>query len=137
MRALLAVLVLACTMGFAQALDEGDRSSVRSVIERQLEAFRRDDAAEAYSYAAPEIRQMFPSPERFMGMVREGYRPVYKPRSHAFDDLRETPDGITQSVRIQDAEGVDWVAVYTLERQPDGSWKISGCHLLKAPGEAV
>ena len=137
MRFLLVAFALACSIGLAHAVDEADRSSIRGVIERQLEAFRRDDAAEAYFYAAPEIRRMFRSEDRFMGMVRESYKPVYKPRSYVFDELKEAPAGLTQSVHIQDADGVDWIAVYTLERQPDGSWKISGCRLLKLPGEAV
>jgi hypothetical protein len=32
---------------------------------------------------------------------------------------------------------VPWEALYTLERQPDGSIKISGCVLVKAPGVPV
>jgi len=43
---------------------------------------------------------------------------------------------IEQKVRIVDADGVPWDALYTLEPQPDGSLKISGCMLLKV-GQAV
>jgi hypothetical protein len=32
---------------------------------------------------------------------------------------------------------VDWLAVYNLERQPDGTWRIAGCTLLKRPGQPV
>jgi hypothetical protein len=46
-------------------------------------------------------------------------------------------DGIiAQKVDIVDADGVAWEALYTLQRQPDGSLKITGCSLLKA-GQAV
>jgi hypothetical protein len=31
--------------------------------------------------------------------------------------------------------GEFWAALYTLEQQPDGSWKITGCYILKKPGE--
>jgi hypothetical protein len=31
-------------------------------------------------------------------------------------------------------EGMDWIAIYTLEQQPDGTWRISGCYLAKALG---
>ena len=27
-------------------------------------------------------------------------------------------------------DGKSWVALYTLQRQPDGTWKIDGCVLL-------
>ena len=41
-----------------------------------------------------------------------------------------------QRVHIVDANGEAWEALYTLEQQPDGSLKITGCSLLKA-GQAV
>ena len=45
----------------------------------------------------------------------------------------KTSDGtILQEVHIIDANGVAWEALYTLEPQPDGSLKISGCVLTKA-----
>ena len=37
-----------------------------------------------------------------------------------------------QRVHIIDADGQAWEALYTLEQQPDGSLKITGCSLLKA-----
>jgi hypothetical protein len=43
---------------------------------------------------------------------------------------------IAQRVHIVDANGEAWEALYTLEQQPDGSLKITGCSLLKA-GQAV
>lgn len=137
MRALLIALVCAFVGGSALALDEAAASSVRGAIEGQIAAFRRDDAAGAYAQASPTIQRMFPSPGGFLDMVRKSYRPVYRPGSYVFGDSQETPDGVGQSVRIIDAEGVAWEAAYTLQRQPDGSWKISGCTLVKLPGDSV
>lgn len=119
------------------AIDDADRAATRSVIERQIEAFRSDDAAGAYALASPTIQRMFPSEGRFLDMVREGYRPVYRPRSYDFGELREMGTGLEQAVGVQDAAGVDWDAIYSLERQADGSWKISGCRLVKRPGDSV
>ena len=131
------IAALLVAAGSALALDPANATAVRGVIERQIEAFRRDDAAGAYAFAAPSIQRLFPSEELFLGMVRNGYKPVYRPRSYTFGDLEEAPDGLKQSVRVQDADGADWIPVYTLERQPDGAWKITGCVLLKEPGQAV
>jgi hypothetical protein len=72
-----------------------------------------------------------------MQMVRQGYAPVYRPRSFAFERLREFDGRIGQEVRIIDAEGGNWMALYAMEKQPDGSWKISGCRLVKAPENSV
>jgi uncharacterized protein DUF4864 len=120
----------------APAVEEADSAAIQGLIKRQIEAFRSDDAATAYAAAAPTIQRMFPL-DRFMAMVREGYKPVYRQRSYDFGQLRETAAGFFQAVRIQDEEGIDWLAVYALERQPDGSWRIAGCTLLKQPGDPV
>jgi hypothetical protein len=140
MRHVLPRLLLAlCLFGIGPALaaDEADRASVRTVIERQLEAFARDDAPTAYAQAAPVIREAFPSEALFMSMVRRGYPPVYRAKRHSFADLREISGGLEQSVRIEDEAGEDWLAVYTMEKQPDGTWQISGCRLERVPSQAV
>lgn len=136
MRTVLFALLLTLSSA-AQALEEADRGPIRAVIERQIEAFRRDDAAAAYAQAAPSIQGLFPSQEGFMRMVGEGYAPVYRPRTFSFAEERDGAAGPIQTVRIQDEEGRDWIALYSLERQPDGTWRISGCSLTREPGETV
>ena len=132
--AFLALLALA---GPAAALDDGDRAGVRAAIGGQIEAFRRDDAAGAYAYAAPGIQNIFPSEDGFLAMVRRVYPPVYRPRRFTFGALEEAEGGFVQRVEIQDAAGQDWVARYTLERRPDGTFAITGCTLERAPGESA
>jgi hypothetical protein len=137
MRALLVLAVLLGFSGPAAAFSEADRAAVESVISRQLDAFLADDATTAYSFAAPNITARFPNEAIFMEMVRQGYQPVYRPASRAFGELEETAGGLAQSVDIVDGNGEEWTALYTLERQPDGSWKITGCYLVKKPGRTV
>jgi len=120
-------------IGFAlpvQAAD--DVAAGQRVIRSQVEALGRDDAAAAYSYAAPAIQDVFPQADIFMDMVRQSYAPVYRHRSFEFGEARASDGKIAQRVHIIDAEGVPWEALYTLELEPDGSIKISGCVLLKA-----
>jgi len=107
-----------------------------SLLSAQEQAFGRDDAAAAYSHAAPEIKQLFPQADIFMQMVRQGYAPVYRHKSFEFGEARAANGRIAQRVHIVDADGEAWEALYTLEQQPDGSLKITGCSLLKA-GQAV
>lgn len=138
MRALLALTLVLGLCGPATAFDDADRAAVQTAIEQQLDAFLSDDGAAAYSFAAPNITGSFPSPEVFMEMVRQGYKPVYRSMSHEFGALEETPGGaLRQTVDIVDAAGEFWTAVYTFERQPDGAWKITGCYLVKKPGEVA
>ncbi|MBV8962739.1 MAG: DUF4864 domain-containing protein [Hyphomicrobiales bacterium] len=116
----------------AIAFTDSDRAESRGVIEQQIDAFRRDDGATAFSFASPELHAIFQSPDRFMSMVRNGYAPVYRPKTYTFSDVAETAEGLTDTLAIEDADGQAWTAVYTLEKQPDGSWKITSCHLERA-----
>lgn len=118
----------------ARATD--DVAAAQSVVRSQVEAFGRDDAAAAYAYAAPIIQQLFPQADIFMSMVRQSYAPVYRHKSFEFGEVRASDGKLAQQVHIIDADGVPWEALYTLERQPDGSMKISGCVLLKT-GQGV
>ena len=104
----------------------------QSVIRAQEEALSRDDAATAYTFASPGIQRRFHDPETFLSMVRNGYTPVYRHRSFEFGEAKTSDGAILQEVHIIDANGVAWEALYTLETQPDGSLKISGCVLTKA-----
>lgn len=109
-----------------------DIAAAQSVIRSQEQALGSDDAPGAYSFAAPAIKSLFPEPEIFMDMVRQGYAPVYRHRSFEFGEARTVDGKIAQVVHIIDAEGGAWDALYTLEREPDGSLKITGCVLSKA-----
>ncbi len=131
------VLLVAFLIGLASpARAADDVAAAQTVIRSQVEALGRDDAATAYSFAAPAIRDMFPQADIFMDMVRRSYAPVYRHKSFEFGEARVSDGQIAQRVHIIDADGVPWEALYTLEEQPDGSVKIIGCVLLKA-GQAV
>jgi hypothetical protein len=131
-----AILLAATLLAFARPAFADDISAARDVIRAQEQAFSRDDAASAYSYAAPAIRQIFPEASVFMTMVQRAYAPVYRHKSFEFGEARAADGQVAQRVHIIDANGQPWEALYTLERQSDGSFKIIGCTLLKA-GESV
>jgi len=134
MRAIALMAALLFALASPAAAD--DVGAAQDVIRAQEQAFSRDDAAAAYSHAAPAIRQIFPQADIFMSMVQNSYAPVYRHKSFEFGEVRSEGGRIAQRVHIIDANGEAWEALYTLERQSDGSFKITGCSLLKA-GQAV
>ena len=135
MRAL--VLLAAFLIALASPAGAGDDvAAAQNVIRSQEQAFSHDDAAAAYSYAAPAIHDLFPQADIFMDMVQHSYAPVYRHRSFEFGEARVEDGRIAQRVHIVDDNGEAWEALYTLEQQGDGSLKIIGCVLLKA-GQAV
>ena len=131
-----ALLVILSVVFSSLSARADDVATAQSVIRAQEQAFGHDDAAAAYSYAARAIREIFPAPDIFMSMVQNGYAPVYRHKSFEFGDSKSEGNSIAQRVHIIDANGEAWEALYTLEQQSDGSYKITGCSLLKT-GQAV
>ncbi|MHC4050275.1 DUF4864 domain-containing protein [Bradyrhizobium sp. 25ACV] len=133
----IAALLVAISIVFSStAALADDVAAAQGVIRAQEQAFVRDDATAAYSHAAPAIKEIFPAPDIFMSMVQSGYAPVYRHKSFEFGESKSEGSWIAQRVHIIDANGEAWEALYTLEQQADGNYKITGCSLLKA-GQAV
>lgn len=137
--ATLAVWLFAAGLAWAQPaeLSEGDRAAIREVIRRQLDAFRREDGQAAFSYASPEIQRQFGTPEAFMRMVKHGYPHVYEAREADFRELAMAGGQPTQAVLVVGADGSTAMALYRMERQPDGSWRIDGCFLIRTEESAT
>jgi hypothetical protein len=121
----------------AQAVAASDARAVREVVSAQLDAFASDDAQRAFSYAAPAIRTMFGTPERFLAMVRAGYPVVYRNAGTTFLVPQRAGPEIVQGIHLTDADGALWLATYRLERQSDGAWRIKGCDVQPASGKTV
>jgi hypothetical protein len=127
-RTLLAMLLVAATLpAFA---GDAEVKSAQSAIDGQIKAFLAGDNAGAYSFAAPNVKRIFPTLETFMGMVISGYQPVYKPQSFSFGKVKElSATSIVQQVMVVGPDGKDYEAVYTLELQSDGKFRITGVSL--------
>ena len=131
----LAIAFVASARAQTPATDIGaaDRGAIKGVIESQIAAFRRDDGPGAFAFASPTIKRMFGTPENFMDMVRGGYPQVYRPSSVGFGELVRVDGTLVQLVEIVGPDGLPVIAVYEMERQPDGTWQINGCRLLRPP----
>ncbi len=119
----------------AERVSSDDSRAVRAIVEAQLSAFAADDAKRAFSYAAPSIREMFVTPDRFMAMVRAGYPVVYRPASVVYLNPEWVEGQLLQGVQLTDRSGALWLAIYRLERQPDKSWRIAGCDVQPSSGK--
>jgi hypothetical protein len=132
-RLVISALMVGCLSVAAAAQDAAspaERSAIQSVIAAQIDAFRHDDGAAAFGYAAPNIKSRFGTPENFLGMVRQGYQPVYHPRSYSFGVLAPQDGVLVQHVDLIGPDGEAATALYAMEQEPDGSWRIAGCMLL-------
>lgn len=140
---LLAVASLAAallgTAGVARAAEVSrkDAADIRAVVQAQLDALAVDDADRAFSFATPGIRKMMGSAQKFLAMVRSGYPVVHRPASVAFLKPEFQGTEVIQAAQMTDAKGVAWLAIYHVQRQPDKSWRISGCVVVPNEGRAV
>ena len=115
----------------AESLSAKDEKAVQTVVQNQLAAFAKDDADKAFSFAAPELRKSIGSSSAFMAMVKSGYPVVYRPASVTFLKPESAGDNAVQRVQMLDSGGTSWLAVYSLQRQKDKTWRIGGCVLVE------
>ena len=108
------------------------RSGAQNTIDQQFMAFRAREHEKAYSHAAPHLKQMFGSTERFIGMVKGGYGAIYDARNWQFGRSRMKDGVLYQEVIVSGPQGKDWMALYELKQQADGAWKIQGVRLIPA-----
>ena len=136
MRRLLVAIALAVALA-APVAGAADGDAIRRVIAEQIAAFRRDDAVAAYSYATPSIQQKFGDAATFLDMVRTGYRAVHRPGTIEFGELGPVEGRLVQRVHLTGPDGNGALALYIMERQADGSWKIDGCILTETDDKAT
>ena len=133
---LLALAVASATSSMriaAAPLPEIEAAAVRQVVAAQLQAFAEDDADSAFAIATPGVREAIGDSGRFLAMVRSAYPMVYRPAAVSFLKPEEDAGTVLQMVTITDDNDKSWIALFALERQPDASWRISGCLVAENP----
>ena len=105
----------------ASALNADDRIAIEEVIRSQLAAFETDDGEDAFGYASTGVREKFGTPEAFMLMVRERYRPVYRTRAVEFGRITMSDLGPVQYLTVLGPNGAAFTAMYVMKRQLDGA----------------
>lgn len=116
-------------------LTKADRSAIQTVISSQLKALETDDSNTAFALAAPEVRKHFGSADTFIAMVREGYPALFRNQSTAFLEAAIVEDDVIQPLRIIQRDGVVVIALFNMERQSNGDWRIYGCQI--APSDLI
>jgi Domain of unknown function (DUF4864) len=138
MTRMIEAVALAATLWVSAATaQESNAARPQAIIERQFDAFARDDAEAAYALADPTIKEMFVDPDHFMAMVRDHYAPVYRHRSVEFGDFAELGDEASLKATLVDNDNVVWTARYSLRREANGDWLISGCVLERSEASAI
>jgi len=107
---------------------------VRNTISSQIEAFKENNIAKAYTFAAPNIQAQFPNPDVFGLMVRNGYPVIWRPKSFKFTKFQDLGNKSIQRVLFQSYDGRLETYDYILEKYDD-LWKIAGVLTINLAGE--
>lgn len=118
-------------------LSDVELNGIRAAIRGQLVALAARDADKAFSYLAPGIQDFFAKPAAFLRKLTADLKPLANATGYAFADIeREATDAI-QSVVLADGSGQEWLARFTMERQPDGRWGIKRCIVEPSTGNRI
>jgi Domain of unknown function (DUF4864) len=126
---LIAVPAFAAPPASEPTLPANEWKTIRKVIDDQLQALKAGDGATAMTFAAPGIREQFGTPDNFLRMVREGYAPLLDARYTQFLEGALIEGAAIQPLRLVLPDDKVMVALYQMQRQPDGRWRIAGCVL--------
>lgn len=105
-------MLLALALGCAGAalaearVTSDDLAEIRAVIHREIDAFR------ACARQAPGVAATTPAAVSFLDLTVMG------------------GEDVVQQVRVTDHAGAVWLAYYAMQRQKNGGWRTSGCHLV-------
>lgn len=126
------ILVLVAAVFVNQASAQERIQGIEQTIQGQVDAFLAEDAASAFTYASPNIKRLFGTPERFGSMVKNGYPMVWKPSDVKFLELRRQGPLLFQKVLFVDQNGAPHVLEYNM-LETDSGWQIDGVQYLAAP----
>ena len=133
-RLIVALLLLGLTgASRAEDVSREDAAAIRKVISDQIDAFAHDDGPRAFALATAGIQATFGTAEAFMDMVKSQYQVVYRPKSVQFQTPEIVQGEVVQPVRMTDAAGGVWLAIYPMQREA-GRWRTNGCLLHRLPG---
>jgi hypothetical protein len=106
-----------------------DWKSIKQVITAQRAALIAGAGEKAFGYATPAIRAQFGDADIFMAMVQLEYSALLTARYTEFLEGAVIDGLIIQPLRLVDADNSVRVALYTMEKQKNGAWRISGCRI--------
>ena len=130
---LLAILGAACWLAAAAAaetkLPPAEWRAIQGVIAAQRAAIVAGDADKAFALASPGIQRQFGDAATFLAMVDAAYAPLESARYVEFLEGAVIDGIVLQPLRLIDADNTVRVALYTMEKQADGRWRISSCRI--------
>jgi hypothetical protein len=120
-----------------QALPAAEWKAIQRVIADQRAALIDGNAEKAFGYATDGIQRHFGDAATFMSMVQTSYAALLNARYVEFLEGAVIDGLVVQPLRLIGADNTVQVALYTLEKQKNGRWRISGCSIAPSTVQAA
>ncbi len=132
-RALVFVLAfgLAGAHALAQETVASTAQAVTQVVQSQLSAFAEGDAEKAFSLATAATQSLAGTPGELMRVIKHRFAPIYRHRQALFSEPEIIGTHGLQVVQLIDHDNLVWIAIYQVEHEADGTWKVDGCQLFE------
>ncbi len=115
----------------APALDQAD-----VVIKDQLEAIRKRNDRIAYELNSKGIQEEFHDPQAYMRMIRREKPSLYEHVSYEILGAK-TPNSKFHKVRLTDKYGHNAMAMFKMEKNDLGDWKIKDIIVLQYDNDPI
>ncbi len=134
---LAAVFIVLSFLPQAGAEEANANLPAQSVIDNQIESFRTGNHQQAFNHASPNLKKLFKSTDNFIRMVKSGYGAIYGAQSWSFGRSKTVSGTYYQEVQLVGPKGNNWVALYSMQKQADGSWKITAVQIKRGDGQTT
>lgn len=109
------------------------RVAVAKSIRAQLDAFKRDDWAQAATFQSEELRRNFGTIAQFRATIETNYPQFANYKSVAFDQARALGERVEIQVRLTGQDGVKLRALYLMKKE-QGIYRVEGVQGGGVPG---
>jgi hypothetical protein len=131
------IFSLGWTQSMAQESHGKAAQAVTLAVQSQLHAFSEDDAETAYNLATESTKNLAGTPNDFLKVIKQRFTPIYRHRHALFSEPEIIEGHALQVVQLIDHDNLVWIAIYEVEREADGKWKIDGCQLFETNNMSI
>ena len=110
-------------------LSTAEWKAIKGVIGAQVAALKQEDGVRAFAFATPSLQLQFENADHFMRMVHAGYQALIDARYTEFLDGAVVDGQVVQPLRLVLPDNTVLVALYQMQKDHDGRWRIAGCLL--------
>jgi uncharacterized protein DUF4864 len=119
------------------ALPAAEWTAIKVVIGAQVAALKQEDGARAFAFATRSLQLQFENADNFMRMVHAGYQALIDARYTEFLDGAVVDGQVVQPLRLVLPDNTVLVALYQMQKDDDGRWRIAGCLLAPSTVKAA